>query len=168
MEKRIPKATYVFELPFLLCGKEYFNSADLTMALIQHWDIGLMAAKRGELAAFFDYHAEENPAFQNIAEASKAFFIDLHSGKSKMQDVGEDLEYSRYLCKLEENIPGIPVIRYGQTAGEIMGKEEWMTWRKTFFVKQLGRPDVADERQWNAWIWTAYWKSELLERINER
>lgn len=167
MEKQIVKATYEFELPFLFCGKEYFNSADLVMALIEHWDIGLMAAKRGELAAFFDYHAEEDSSFKEIAVASKTFFIDLHNGESKMQDVGEDLEYSKFLCKLEENIPGIPVIRYGETKGEIMGKEEWNTWRASFDGERVERPRDADGKHWDAWIWTTYNYSALAERIAE-
>ena len=167
MGKQIPKATYEFELPFLFCGKEYYNSADLVMALIEHWDIGLMAAKRGEIAAFFDYHAEEDNSFRDIAGASKTFFLDLHRGGSKMQDVGEDLEYSKFLCKLEENIPGIPVIRYGEIKGEIMNKEEWDNWGASFEGEQEERPKGVDGTPWNAWIWTTYNRSELRKRIKE-
>lgn len=165
MGKRIPKATYEFELPFLFCGTEYHNSADLVMALIEHWDIGLMAAKRGELAAFFDYHAEEDSSYQEIASVSKAFFLDLHRGEDKMQHVGEDLEYSKYLCRLEENIPGIPVIRFGETKGEILGETEWNRWRESFDEEQSDIPTVVDAKYWNAWIWTAYNHSELVKRI---
>lgn len=167
MGKQIPKATYEFELPFLFCKKEYYNSADLVMALIEHWDIGLMAAKRGELAAFFDYHAEEDNSFLEIANSSREFFLDLHRGGDKMQDVGEDLEYSKFLCKLEENIPGIPAIRYGETKGEILEKFEWYKWRVSAGGEQSERPKEADEKRWNAWIWTMYNHSELAERIRK-
>ena len=165
MEKQIPEATYKFEIPFLFCGKEYFNSADLAMALIEHWDIGLMAAKRGEFAAFFDYHAEEDASFREIAEVSKKFFLDLHRGGDKMQDAGEDVEYSGFLCKLEENIPGIPVIRFGATKGEILDADAWDKWEISSGGEQKERPVVANERWWNGWIWTAYNNSELVKRI---
>lgn len=167
MGEQIPKATYKFELPFLFCKTEYYNSADLVLALIEHWDIGLMAAKRGELAAFFDYLAEEDNTFLDIAKASRTFFLELHRGGDKMKDVGEDLEYSKFLCELEENIPGIPVIRYGETKGEIMGKAEWDRWRDSFEEEQPEMPTIVEAKFWNAWIWTTYNRSELRKRIKE-
>lgn len=167
MGKQIPNATYEFDLPFLFCGEEYYNSADLAIALIEHWDIGLMAAKRGEFAAFFDYLAEEDSSFQNIADISRVFFIDLHRGGEKTKDVREDLEYSKFLCRLEENIPGIPVIRYGETKGETMGRAEWDSWRDSFEEEQREMPTVVEAEFWNAWIWTTYNCSELKGRINE-
>ena len=163
MEKRIAKATYQFEIPFLFCGKEYFNSADLAHALVEHWDLGLMAARRGELAAFFDYHAEFNDSFKEIAEEGWSFFSSLHDA---MKSYYADTLYSEFLCQMEKNLPGVPIIRFGELKGEIIGKEEWEEWSIGKDETQENyRGSRYDAKEWDNYLWSTYYHSGVMRRF---
>ena len=165
MEKRIAKATYQFEIPFLFCGREYWNSAELAMALIEHWDLGLMAAKRGEIAAFFDYHAEFDESFKEIARIGWNLF-DFLFDYDRLDFYWEDIHYATFLTYMEKNLPGVPVIRFGELKGELMGKEELERWSigKDEERKNYGGKTY-DEKLWDNYVWVRYKKMGLMDRF---
>lgn len=165
MQKQITKATYQFEIPFLFCGREYWNSADLALALIEHWDLGLMAAKRGEISAFFDYHAEFDDSFKEIARIGWNLFNFLFD-YARLDVYWEDIHYATFLTYMEENLPGMPVIRFGERKGEIMGWAEWQRWSRDVKEEQPHMPGKYNPKLWDAYIWTKYKNSKMVKRLN--
>ena len=111
------------KIPYVFMGKEYYDRSLLRQALMENWDLGAAALKRGAFSRYFDKMASVD--FENLFEWV-ALLPTCEALTNQMWDENyhEDVVFAKFLHFLDPDYTEVPDIPRDEKSVGSISKEE--------------------------------------------